>query len=209
MLLFVQALVALQENLVVDIERLSQSLKNMLVRDIKMTYWIQPINYQAIEFNPDCLGYTIDRSWYNSESLAQKTYFSWCFLSSPNNRWVVSTTINKTNKSSISQVVHYNFVEGHLLVDEKTLSVLFRSIRESEDIKELFENQHFLTFPSSLEGISHFLTTPILGHQIHVGLRGKNVVIQALTWDNLLDLSMNLIENCVHWLNLRSKRLEI
>ena len=102
--------------------------------------------------------------------------------------WVVSTITSKTDKSSISQVVHYTFVEGHLLVDGKTLGVLPRSIRESEDIKDLFGNQHLLTFPSSLEGMSHFLATPIPGHQIHVGLRGKNVVIQTLTWDGLLPM---------------------
>ena len=130
---------------------------------------------------------------------------------------------SKTNKLSISQVVYYNFVEGHLLVDGKTLGVLPRSIRESEDIKELFGTQHLLTFPSSLEGMSHLLATPIPGHQIHVGLRGKNVVIQALTRDGVLeyvprrvfvnknsfDLPLGLIENCVHWLNLRSRRLKI
>lgn len=220
---FVQASVALQENHVVDIEKLPQSLKNMLVRDIKMAYRIQPVIRQTIESNPDCLGHAIDRSWYGSESLAQKTYSPWCFLSSPNDRWVVSTITSKTNEFSISQVVHYNFVEGHLLVDGKTLGVLPRSIRESEDIKELFGNQHLLTFPSSLEGMSHFLATPIPGHQIHVGLRGKDVIIQAFTRDGILeyiprrvfvnknsfDLPLGLIENCVHWLHIRSKRLEI
>ena len=92
---FVQASVALQENLVVDIEKLPQSLKNMLVRDIKMAYRIQPVVRQTIESNPDCLGHAIDRSWYDSESLAQKTYSPWCFLSSPNNRWVVSILLVK------------------------------------------------------------------------------------------------------------------
>ena len=195
----------------------------MLVRDIKMAYRIQSIIRQTIEFNLDCLEHAIDRSWYDSESLTQKVYFSWYFLFSSNNRWVVSTITSKTNKSSISQVVHNNFVEEHLLVDEKTLDVLSRSIRKSEDIKKLFENQHLLTFSSSLEDMSHFLTTFIFEHQIHVDLREKNVVIQVLTWNDLLeyvprrvfvnknsfDLLLNFIENCVHWLHIRSKRLEI
>lgn len=120
-------------------------------------------------------------------------------------------------------MVHYNYVEGHLLVDGKTLGVLPESIKESDDIKELFGTQHLLTFPSPLEGMSHRLATSIPDHQVHVGLRRKRVVIQALTKDGLLeyiprrvfvhendfDLPMSLIENCVHWLNLRSRRLEI
>lgn len=220
---FVQASMALQENLMIDVDKLPQTLKNMLIRDTKMAYQIQSVIRQSIESNPDSLGHAIDKTWYDLGGLAGKTYSPWHFLSSPNNRWVVSTTTSQTNKLNVSQVVHYNFVEGHLLVDGKTLGVLPRSIKESDDIKELFGTQHLLTFPSPLEGMSHFLATPIPGHHIHVGLRGKSVVIRALTRDGLLeylpprvfannnsfDLPMGLIENCVHWLNLRSRRLEI
>jgi hypothetical protein len=47
------------------------------------------------------------------------------------------------------QVVHYNFVEGHLLVDSKPLGGLPRDIRESDKVRQLFSNQHLLNFPSA------------------------------------------------------------
>lgn len=187
MLSFVQASMTLQENLVINIKKLPQNLKNMLIKNIKMTYRIQSIIRQIIEFNFDCLRHAIDKNWYDSENLVQKIYSFWCFFSSSNNKWVVSIIINKTNKSSISQVIHYNFVEENLLVNEKTLNVLFKFIKESKNIKKLFENQHFLTFSSSFEGMSHFLTTFISEHQIHVDFREKNVIIQIFIWNDLLE----------------------
>ncbi|KAL5325012.1 hypothetical protein ACEPPN_006134 [Leptodophora sp. 'Broadleaf-Isolate-01'] len=220
---FVQASIALQENLLVDLTKLPSKLKNMLVRDIKMAYRIQQIIQNSIESNPDSLGVAINKTWSDSSNSTGRTYSHWQFLSSPNKRWVVSAITSTANKFIVSQVVHYNFVEGHLLVDGKPLGRLPLDIRESEDVKELFGNQHLLTFPSSLGGMSHVMATRTRGNEVHFGLRGKNVVIRALDRDSLLeyvprrvftdsdsfDLPSGLVENCVHWLNLRTRHLEI
>ena len=220
---FVQASTALQENLVVDLAKLPSKLKNMLVRDMKMAYRIQRLVQHSIESNPDSLGAAINKTWSDSSNSTGRTYSPWQFLSSPNKRWVVSVITSTTNKFIVSQVVHYNFIEGHLLVDGKPLGRLPLDIRESEDVKELFGNQHLLTFPSSLSGMSHVMATRIWGNEVHFGLRGKSVVIRALIKDSLLeyvprhvftdsdnfDLPSGLIENCVHWLNLRTRCLEI
>ena len=219
---FVQASVALQENLVVDLAKLPQHLKNMLVRDMKMAYQIQSLIQQSIRSNPDSLGDAINETWSDSGNSTGRTYSPWQFISSPQ-RWAVSNITSTAGKFIGFQVVHYNYVEGHLLVDGKSLGRLPQDIRESEHVKELFGNQHLLTFPSSLSGMSHVMATRTLGHEIHFGLRGRSVVIQALTWNGLLeyvprsvfmnndsfDLPSGLVENCVHWLNIHSKRLEI
>ena len=220
---FVQASVALQENLVVDLAKLPSNLKVMLVRDMKMAYRIRRLIKNSIESNPDSLGNAINKTWSDFGNSTKRTYSRWQFLSHPNKRWVVSVVTSTANKFINSQVIHYNFVEGHLLVDGKPIGRLPLDIRESEDVKELFGNQHLLTFPSSLHGMSHVMATRIKGNEVHFGLRGKNIVIRALIKDSLLeyvprrvfmgndnfDLPSGLIENCVHWLNLRTKRLEI
>jgi len=219
---FVQASVALQENLVVDLAKLPQHLKHMLVRDMKMAYQIQSLIQQSIQSNPASLGDAINETWSDSGNSTGRTFSPWQFISSPQ-RWAVSMITSTAGKSIASQVVHYNYVEGHLLVDGKPLGRLPRDIRESEDVNELFGNQHLLTFPSSLRGMSHVMATRVRGHEIHFGFRGRSVVIQALTRNGLLeyvprrvfvdkdsfDLPLSLLENCVHWLNLDSKRLEI
>ncbi|KAF7944017.1 hypothetical protein EAE96_010427 [Botrytis aclada] len=220
---FIQASVALQRNLVIDLAKLPLNLKNMLARDMKMAYRIRSLIKQSIECNPDSLGAAINATWSDAENSIGRTYSQWQFLSSPNENWVTSTITTAANKYTEFQLVHYNFVEGHLMVDGKPLGRLPLEIRESEDVKELFENQHLRTFPSSLSGMSHFLPTRIRGNEVHFGLRGNSVVIQALTRDGLLeyiprrificndnfDLPSSLIDNCVHWLNIDKKRIEI
>ncbi|KAH0566486.1 hypothetical protein GP486_000104 [Trichoglossum hirsutum] len=220
---FVQASVALQENLVVDLAKLPLSLKNMLVRDTKMAYEIQSLIQESIQSNPSGLGDAINKTWSDLTNSNGRTYSPWQFMPHPNQRWVRSIITSRGSKFAVPQVVHYNFLEGHLLVDGKPLGKLPRDIRESEDVKELFGNQHLLTYPSSFGDMTHAMATRILGHEIHFGLRGKDVVIRALTRDALLeyvprrvfmsndsfDLPVSLVENCVHWINLDSGHLEI
>jgi hypothetical protein len=220
---FVRASLALQENLVGDFTKLPLNLKNMLVRDMKMAYQIRRLIEQSIESHPDSLGAAISKTWSDPGNSTGRTYSSWQFLSSPNKRWVVSVITSKANKYIVSQVAHYNFIEGHLLLDGKPLGRLPLDIRESEDVTELFGNQHLLTFPSSLSGMTHVLATRMHDNEVHFGLRGKNVIIQALHQGSLLeyvprrvfidndkfDLPSGLIENCVHWLNISTGRVEI
>ncbi|KAF4631564.1 hypothetical protein G7Y89_g6567 [Cudoniella acicularis] len=195
---FVQASVALQENLVIDLAKLPLNLKNMLARDMKMAYWIQRLIKNSIKSNPDSLGAAINKTWSDSDNSTGRTYSRWQFLSSPNKRWVVSVITSTANKFIVSQVVHYNFVEGHLLVDGKPLGRLPLDIRESENVKELFGNQHLLTFPSSLSGMSHVMATRICGNEVHFGLakrawrleiRRKPVIWKTRQSDWILDVS--------------------
>ncbi|KAB8287403.1 hypothetical protein EYC80_010107 [Monilinia laxa] len=162
---FVQGSIALQENLIVNIRKLPRVLKNMLVRDNRMAYDIQNLVRVSIESNHLSLGAAIDEAWSGSGHSFGRTYSQWKFPSSPNDRWASAVITSTPNKSLASQRVHYNFVEGHLLLDGKPLGKLPLDIRESEDVKELFGDQHLLTFPSSLIGMSHVRSAPIDGNE--------------------------------------------
>ena len=226
--LFVQASLALQENLA-DPEMLPKSLKNMLVRDFKMAYRIRSLILRSIESHPEILGNMIDKTWSDPDvpdMSTQRVFSSWQVLEFPSRMWIASViTVRTTNNTSFNQNVHYNFVEGQLLVNGKSLGRLPANIADSEDVKELFGNLHLLTYPSSLSGMSHALTGPIMGHWIHFGLRSSGrVVIQAVTKDGILellprgifmgshgsvDLPSSLIQDCVHWLNINKKVVDI
>ncbi|KJZ68637.1 hypothetical protein HIM_11967 [Hirsutella minnesotensis 3608] len=137
---------------------------------------------------------------------------------------------NEYQPSGLPQVVHYNFVEGHLLVDGEPLGRLPLDVIESPDVRDLFGDQHLLTFPSPLAGMDQVLATPVYGYEVHFGRRGDEVVIRALrcepirlrTWTLLeyvpsrvfwnnseFDLPAELIDGCTHWLDLKSGDLEI
>ncbi|KAK6601216.1 hypothetical protein H4I96_06557 [Botrytis cinerea] len=180
-------------------------LKNMLVRDNRMAHDIQNLIRLSMESNPGSLGSAIDEAWSNSIDALGRRYSQWEFTASLNNRWASAV------------------ITSHLLLDGKPLGKLPIDIRESEDVKELFGDQHLLTFPSSLVGMSHARAASICGNEVHFGHRGKNVVIQAISGNKILeyvprrvftdgdsfDLPSSLIENCVHWLNFHERRLEI
>ncbi|KAH7117537.1 hypothetical protein B0J11DRAFT_493133 [Dendryphion nanum] len=219
---FIQASLALQQNLLVDLTKLKPVLKTMLIRDTKMIYELHSIIRDSIRMHPQSVGAAINASWSDEEMSTGRTFFNWEFLSAPYHRWVVSQMTIETKKYSGVQVIHYNFVEGHLLVDGKSLGRLPRDIRDSIDVKELFGNQHLLTYPSALFGMSYVMSTPIQGNEIHFGLRKGVVVVQARTRNSLLeyiphhkfgsnnvDLPFGLMHNCSHWLNLDSNCLEI
>jgi hypothetical protein len=122
-----------------------------------------------------------------------------------------------------TQIVHYNFIEGHLLVDGKPLGRLPREFRESDEVRQLFGNQHLLTFPSADYDMSYVLASWISNHEIHFGYRNGRVIIRAWSRNELLeyvqshhfvgpgtfDLPDGLISDCAHWLNLNTRVLEI
>jgi hypothetical protein len=59
---FVQALVALQENLVGDLAKLPLNLKNILIKDIKMAYRLRPLIKDSIRCYPNSLETAINKT---------------------------------------------------------------------------------------------------------------------------------------------------
>jgi hypothetical protein len=224
---FTQASVALQQNLVVDLGRLSPTLRSMMARDMKMAYRIQHVVKTAIWRYPLWLNRAIGRTWSDATHqgpIVDSTFGKWKFLppQTDGSQWMTCVT-KSTGALSLTQRLHYNYLDGRFLVDGSQIGKLPLAIRDSEEVKELFGDQHLLTFPSSRFGMSHVLARPQKGNNIHFGLRGNRVVIQAVAGGNVWehvphhifsgpskwDLPLSLIENCVHWLNLRSGCLEI
>ena len=102
--------------------------------------------------------------------------------------------------------------------------------------KELFGRSHLLTRPSGMPGMEYQLATAMEGHEIHFGFRDDKVLIRAMCKRSLLeyvprdifkpssspssfftsssspetaDLPLELIDDCVHWLNLYTGKLEM
>ncbi|CAJ2499840.1 Uu.00g026930.m01.CDS01 [Anthostomella pinea] len=217
---WVQASVALQENLVTQINTLPLTLRRFFIRDAKMAFHIQDILRDAVETHTACVGDGIVSAWSDAADGVTTRFSKWTFLTKPHNRWVYAT-VSDTNQAGLifRQRVHFNLIEGHLLVNGK----LPLEIRENPIVKGMFGNQHLLTYPSSLEGMTHRLADHKGGHQVHFGVQEGQVVIRALSSDGLLeyvpksvfkslhsfDLPSELVDSCFHWLNTTTKYLEI
>ena len=220
---WVQASIALQENLLTNIDGLPQELKNMMARDAKMAYYIQSLLSTAVRSHPDSVNAGISRTWSDSPADVNASFSAWNFLPPPYDRWIVATMSESRRSYIYKQTVHYNIIEGHLLIDGKLCGKLPLEISNSETVKELFGKKHLLAYPSSQPGMTHRLANHIFYQQIHFGIRNGQVVIRACGNDLLeyiprqvfagqgkcIDLPSELVEKCFHWINLDTGRLEI
>ncbi|KAF2396522.1 hypothetical protein EJ06DRAFT_222752 [Trichodelitschia bisporula] len=217
---FVEASIALQENAPSDPSSLPLALKNMLLRDVYLSFRITHRVRQAIRSYPAGLASAIETVWPLPEGSPHRAFAQWKFLQPPDDEWVMSTVQDDKLKP---QTVHYNFVQGHLTVDSKPLGKLPADVRDSEIVKMLFGNQHLLSVPSNVPGMLHALVTPLEDHVVHIGYRGGQLMLRALYRSTTLelisssmfghahslDLPASLVNDCVHWLDLKSGIMDI
>lgn len=217
---FFSASIALQENLVVNLEELSPTLRHLLNRDLRMAYKLQNVIKTWISRAQTALEAAISETWTSSGG-KQRSFRTWQFLSARHEGWIVSRTVS--SKWAASQTVHYHLLQGHLLIDGKPLGRLPLEMSENPSVQELFGKQHLLTRPSGLAGMQYQLVQDIGQHQIHLGWKGDKVIIRAAFMGSLLeyvprtvfksdselDLPSGLVEDCVHWLNLHTGELEM
>src|SRR5207248_1087189 len=125
-------------------------------------------------------------------------------------------------QETVQQTIHYHMLEGHLMIDGQPMGKLPANHRESAILEQLFGKQSLLTYPSGLRGMTSTLACNMNGHQIHFGFRENTIIVQACVRDTVLefipqaafgkppnlDLPISLVENCVHWLDLRTGVLE-
>ncbi|KAH7121751.1 hypothetical protein B0J13DRAFT_599348 [Dactylonectria estremocensis] len=217
---FFRASIALQENLLINIDDLPPLLQGFLIRDFSMSYSMRELFHDWVMQSHTALEDAINETWVASES-SGRLYSSWSSAPGQPSWWVMAQIAG--NQWSHPQVVHYHILQGHLLVDGKPLGRLPLQVREHPSVRDLFQSQHLLTRPSGVAGMEYQLVSSVYGHHIHIGFRGGEVVIRARFRASLLeyvpsgifkgesdmDLPFGLVEDCVHWLNLDSGTLEI
>ncbi|KAG9310853.1 hypothetical protein JVU11DRAFT_8708 [Chiua virens] len=151
----------------------------------------------------------------------------WSSLSSPNSRWVSCMTAATATPRQSSQYVHFNLLDGLLLVDGKPLGRLPSEILQHACYNQLFGEQVLDIIPADVSGMDYSTRGMISGHQVYFSLggSGSDLVIQAKRIEPLPnrsemmelipqqklkgDLPDVLIEGHAHWLNLSSSIMEI
>lgn len=223
---YCEASIALQEFMTTGFES-DPVLKTMVIQDTKMD--IRDTVYCSMQAHPRVLESAIFKCWSESGGSTDTTFSSWT-ATEGEEPWVVTRITTKVpaikgQSYSICQTVHFNYVSGFLLVDGKPSGRLPERIRDSEELKELFGvHTHLRTYPSRLAGMSHQLVGIVEKcWQIHFGLRGDRVIVRAISRgaslefiprkvffrESAYDLPVELLETCVHFLNLSTGRLQI
>ncbi|KAG8361093.1 hypothetical protein FVEN_g899 [Fusarium venenatum] len=216
---FFRASIALQENLLADINQLDPILRGLLIDDLSNSHSMRQVIEEWFRRSYKLLESSINETWTESGAGSVRSYSKWKSLAGLQSGWVSSRVAG--TKWTSCQIVHYHFLQGHLIIDGKPLGKLPLQMTQDPVVQELFGSQHLLTRPSGL--LEYQLVNDIMGHQVHLGLRDGEVVIQALYRNSLLeyvprdifkgsggyDVPKDLVDNCVHWLNLGTGKLEM
>lgn len=211
---FLEASLAMQESLVVDLTKFSSITRSMLVRDIKMGAVMRPRLGFWMKQHPQAVNEALHSTW----PATGRSYTEWKFASISNDTCWVTATVRESDGNP--QVVHLHLLQGHLLLDGQTIGKLPTDITDSQLLRTLFGNQRLFAFPSNMPGMRYVLALNKEGHQIHLGYRStdKQLVVRAVKAGSILelvpravfgpvtdlDLPATLIEDCVHWLDINS-----
>ncbi|TVY49278.1 hypothetical protein LOCC1_G002062 [Lachnellula occidentalis] len=212
--------ITMQDNIASDVASLPILLRISLVRDIKMIYGMRYLLRTSLLDNPHSSMYAIKTVWPNIEEVLSKKLSPFQFLES--HEWWVEVTIEATHHT-LPQTVHFHVLDGHLLIDGKPIGKLPARYTTHIILTELFGNQNLPSYPSNLPGMNYTLTAVQYGHQIHLGFRNDYLVVRALQGNRILeflprqifsgpqsfDLPASLVDNCVHWLDIRTGSIEI
>jgi hypothetical protein len=94
------------------------SLQSVLCRDHRLTHKLAPFIMDKLRGNSQLLDQPVSRTWGDYRHSSS----GWRALSDPNSRWISTTTAS--TKNHIKQHVHFNLLEGQLLVNGKPLGRL-------------------------------------------------------------------------------------
>ncbi|KAF5564196.1 hypothetical protein FPHYL_4816 [Fusarium phyllophilum] len=216
---FFRSSIALQENLLDSSDKLPTHLRSLLTQDMSASYNMRSIVEKWVERDIGLVEKAINETWASASAFAKRSYSPWKKLPGNHSWWITSETA--PSGSIAPQRVHYHILQGHLLVDQKPLGRLPLEIRDNESVRELFEERHLLTRPSGL--LDYQVLTEMEGHQIHVGIKDGEIAIKALFKGSVLqfvprsilkgpmgwDLPADLVDDCVHWLDLTTGNLEM
>ena len=225
---FLECLFTLKDNLSTSetgyIGRMSTYLRKLFISDIKLLRRLEIQLRLSIQATQNAVNAAVNSVWAEAEGDSARAFTPWTFLESPHNGWVTAQTISADGL--LVQNIHFDLFEGALLIDGQKLGRLPDEYTRQEFFQQLFGTRVFMTYPSSIPGMSYMLASLVHEHQIHFGYRDgihfmrarsarktleliPHTVFLASNLDNAPDLPLPLIHGSVHWLDLESRCVEI
>ena len=227
--IFLECSFTLKENLPSKeagfIGKMSAFVRKLYISDLKLMHCLEPQIRRAIGLMNDAVNQAVNSVWADADGQSMRIFSPWTFLSDPHDGWVTAQSISV--HGLLKQSVHFSILDGTLLVDGQPLGRLPDEYTKQGFLHQIFGNRVFLTYPSSIPGMSYQFASLYEGHQIHFGFRDgmpfvrarspnsrtielvpRNVFLSKSPGD-APDLPLPLINDCIHWLDLDSQSIEI
>lgn len=220
---YCEASIALYHNTPATLEG-NWDIKAMMIHDTKMTHRISQVISQSLQRYSTVLNFAVTQAWPFS-----KTYKFAPWSLCPSAPGWISTRLGVQGSKFISfHTVHFNYLEGFLLLDSKPLGGLPTKIRNSQVVTQLFGNAALPTVTSNRNGMLYQLVNYHEGNEVYFGIRhagtsNETVVLQlrsgrhtvefvpreVFTRGSEFDFPLKLRDkSCVHFLNYTTGCLE-
>ncbi|KAK7909043.1 hypothetical protein PG985_014921 [Apiospora marii] len=208
---FLEACIVVHDNIPENVQELPRLARSHIIRDLRLMHGVRAkLRSILVSDQGQNLVRSLHTTWPASVSKEIDTFSA--------DGDSVTLHLRESGHNEGFQLVNYNFVHGSLLVDGEPLGRLTTDEKSSMVLATLFGNQSLMKFPSDVEGMSHE------GWRTHVGYDQKGSTIirivkqndvleyiphEVFNRGNFVDLPASLVDDCIHWLNVKTGRLEI
>ncbi|KAG2038864.1 hypothetical protein BDR03DRAFT_953798 [Suillus americanus] len=214
--IFAYCAAMIYDNTPSQLGNLSQHSKLLLERDKRCCHALEAAVRQYVEIHREGLDCAVAEIW---GSYRRGT--PWRALPAPSSRWLVTQTAPSCSQSP--QSVHYNLINGCLLVDGKPLGRLPSIIVQHPTYQAIFGDQVLDVVPADISGMEYATRGNPYSHQVSFALRDPNdliirakhveqdsPILQLIPSQKFVgDLPKTLIDGHTHWLNLDANEMEI
>ena len=202
-----------RDNLPGEEALLTDDLRRLLLRDRKTSQALhRTVGQLIIQGKCNGLELAILQQW----SGFQPQSSPWTAFEPPNERWLCMRTASSPDRRS--QQVHYNTLEGELLVEGRPLGRLPTNYIRDKLYVRLFGAQILHVFSSDMDGMLYMSAQEINGYLVYFGMRGEKVVIRMRKASQVLELIPQLyflhdlpsafIDEYFHWLDIARQEIE-
>ncbi|KAI9728103.1 MAG: hypothetical protein M1834_007819 [Cirrosporium novae-zelandiae] len=186
-------------------------MQTLLKRHKRLLHRIEPFLRHQLSALSAGLDKTVKLLWAGYESSG-----SWTAFDVPKERWLVTRTRQEGNISSV--MVHYNILNGNLLVDGFPLTRLPRVYESHPTYRRLFGKKVLEVVPSTMIGMIFEVRNEMFGCQAHFAMQGSDLVIRTRKNNQIYELlpihalegdfPESFVRDYFHWLNLSTQSVE-
>ncbi|EGO02914.1 hypothetical protein SERLA73DRAFT_70404 [Serpula lacrymans var. lacrymans S7.3] len=214
---FIQCAVIIYNNLPPDLDQLPSYSKILVERERRLSHSLENEISRRIQEDRTGFDTAILSIWHG-----YRPGSPWQNLEYPNENWLSSSTSNADNQQS--QCLHYNVLEGRLLIDGKPLGHLPLSYIQHPTYRLVFGQRVSSVIPADMPGMDFAMRSSFYGHQVYFAMtddevlviRTKTVTQSSAQVSELIpsqnfsgDLPELLVGGHVHWLNIGTREIEI
>ncbi|KAF8154797.1 hypothetical protein B0H34DRAFT_799544 [Crassisporium funariophilum] len=216
--ILVECSITVYDNTPCDLGDSFPDLQRLLHRDRRLFHSLESRLSECIHSDKCGLDIAISSVW----SGYRKGDGGWQRLDKHNSRWLTSFTAPSNDQQA--QQVHYNMLNGNLLIGGKTLGRLPRDIVHHPAYKRIFSQKVFDVVPADMPGMDYATRTSVCDYQLFFALRGSsndNLIIRARTSGQsaqvfeliphnvlLADFPTFLATDNAHWMDVETGEVE-